>query len=703
VVQAARGYLTRAAVARERLRVRRHLHNLLGCSLSVIALRSELTYRLLPEALDLAKEEVGSVRQIAQQLLADVRMVANGYRTMSLAAEAEAALSTLTSAGVDTQLRAAQAALPPGADAVLAVVLREAVANVLRQSKARRCLIHIDEAGGVARLHVTNDGAEDGDAGPVGEWPRMESLRMRLAAFGGRLCTDTDEHGQFHVIAEVPAVDVRPVARPGGSAPEDPVIEAGEEGPGHGAGWAHPHAPRGARPGWTLRIPSLRSVEKWAPQTALLITVTGQYAYTLVMSRHLLSKGTTGIQLAGFAICFAAIFSLHIAHSSKAARRWSLRTRVLTLSAQTIATYLPLLWVGRGWSVMAGFLAGSILLVMGGPVRWILYGAVAGTVVPMLWMHAVAAAPFDRGEVGALVVGLIVYGIGSLQALVFELQAARGSLARIAVVQERLRIAQDLHDLLGYCLSAITLKTELTYRLLPNYPERAREVLAEVLATVRRALVDVHGAATGSCAISLAVEAESASSTLSSAGITVRTDLSCGSPPRHVETVLAIVLREAVMNVLRHSTARHCLIEMTEQPGVRRLHIANDGVEFGTECAAGTGGTGLQNLRSRLAGIGGRLSAGPDGMGWFHLSAEAPESTREPGAVGPAELRVTGWDGRRSLHPGSLAFSSPEHHEGDGQPAGTLLRPGSRPRSRQVRRRCAGRPGMPELGRGGPR
>jgi len=675
VVQAARGHLTRAAVARERLRVERHLHNLLGCSLSVIAQKSELTYRLLPEAPDRAKEEVGAVRQIAQQLLADVRMVANGYRTMSLAAEAEAGLSTLTSAGVDTQLRAAPAALPPGADAVLAIVLREAVTNVLRQSKARRCLIQIDEAGGIARLHVTNDGAEDSDASPAGGCPRMESLRMRLEAFGGRLGTETDEHGRFHVIAEAPAVD----ARPGGSDPENPVIKEGEERPGHGAGWAAPHASSGARPGRTLRIPSLPSVEKWAPQTALLVTVPGLYAYTLAMSRHLLSKGTAGIQLAGFAVCFAAIFSLHIAHSSKAARRWSMRTRVLTLSAQTIATYLPLLWVGRGWGAMAGFLAGSILLVMRGTVRWILYGAVAGTVVPMLWMHVVAAAPFDRDEVGTLVVGLIVYGIGSLQALVFELQAARGALARIAVVQERLRIAQDLHDLLGYCLSAITLKTELTYRLLPNDPERAREVLAEVLATVRRALVDVHGTATGFCTISLAAEAESASSTLSSAGITVRTDLSCGSPPRHVETVLAIVLREAVMNVLRHSRARHCLIEMTEHAGVRRLHIANDGVEVGTENDARTGGTGLQNLRSRLEGIGGRLTTGPDGMGWFHLWAEAPESAREPGAVAPAELRVPGWDGR-SPHPGSLAFSSPEHHDGQ-----------------RVRRRRAGRPGGPGL------
>ncbi|WP_229691836.1 sensor histidine kinase, partial [Sphaerisporangium melleum] len=215
------------------------------------------------------------------------------------------------------------------------------------------------------------------------------------------------------------------------------------------------------------------------------------------------------------------------------------------------------------------------------------------------------------------------YGMSSLSTLVAELYAARGKLARMAVTRERLRVARDLHDLLGYSLSAITLKTELTHRLLPGHPDRARDEITDILTVARQALADVRTVANGYRTMSLTAEAQSATSVLTAADIDVTTTITIPELPPHIETVLATVLREAVTNILRHSKAQHATIHATTHHDTIRLHITNDGVETTTPTPTVNGGNGLGNLTTRLTTINGHLTAGIDDTGRFHLTAQA--------------------------------------------------------------------------------
>lgn len=377
----------------------------------------------------------------------------------------------------------------------------------------------------------------------------------------------------------------------------------------------------------------------WAPRMALLVTLAVLGGYTLITVLNVLAQESGLAHLAGLAFCLAALLALQLAHSTRRPRTWPAGVRALTLSAQAVATYLPLAWIGLPWGAMAGFLAGSVLLAAPGGIRWPLYATAAAGIVP-----AVVAAAGPGGAIYGigvtLLTGLIVFGVSSLSDLVAEIHEARRSLAGMAVAQERLRVARDLHDLLGYSLSAVMLKSELGYRLLPATPGRARSEVGEVLDIARQALADVRLVATGYRDMSLAAETESALSVLSAARIEAETDLSCGPLPQDVDTVLAIVLREAVTNALRHSKAQHCVITAARDGETVRLQIGNDGVDEGNLSTPVKGGSGLGNLAARLRGIGGSLTSRTSDDGWFHVVAEAPAGPPhddDPTEAGPED------------------------------------------------------------------
>ena len=120
----------------------------------------------------------------------------------------------------------------------------------------------------------------------------------------------------------------------------------------------------------------------------------------------------------------------------------------------------------------------------------------------------------------------------------------------------------------------------------------------------------------------LEAELEAAREVLASAGVDVRISITATPPPDAAAAVLVPVLREGVTNILRHSSASHCVIEMTAGAGLVRLQISNDGsIESLTE--PGRPGSGLANLTARIEAAGGRLTGGRV-RGWFHLVAEIP-------------------------------------------------------------------------------
>ncbi|MDC0772611.1 sensor histidine kinase [Streptomyces sp. HD] len=361
-----------------------------------------------------------------------------------------------------------------------------------------------------------------------------------------------------------------------------------------------------------------------APRTAQTILVTVLLGYFCVTAFDVISTGPSGIEQAVAGAVLVTAFLLQLYHSHPRARAAPTASKALTLIAQAAATYLPLVFFPWEWGAMAGFLPGSLLLLLPSPINWAAYGVVelSMLVMPVDGRHSVLDGVYLFQA--TLLTGLVVYGLTQLSALVGEVHASRGEMARTAVSQERLRFSRDLHDLLGYSLSAIALKSELIRRIVTTQPERATAEITEVLDISRQSLADVRMVASLYRDMSLAQEVGSARSILSAADIEVRAEIAEVPMDRRTDTVLATVLREAVTNLLRHSHASTCSIDVTHRAGRVRLAITNNGVLPHSGPPVPHSGSGLGNLATRVRALGGCLEARlcPDDV--FQLVAEVP-------------------------------------------------------------------------------
>ncbi|MFD5549465.1 sensor histidine kinase [Streptomyces goshikiensis] len=326
------------------------------------------------------------------------------------------------------------------------------------------------------------------------------------------------------------------------------------------------------------------------------------------------------------------------------------RHRRSLLTAQATLTFLPFCYFGQAWMPTPGLLAGSALLVLPDAVAWAAFGLVVLGVDVLQFSVGLHARDLAYTTVSTVLTGLVVFGLSRLSDMVTEVHQSRAELARLAVDQERLRFARDLHDLLGYSLSTITLKCELAYRLLPTQVERTQQELTEILLTSRQALADVRSVASGYRDMSLAVEISDAETMLGSLDIRVTTRVDSGTLPREVDTVLATVLREGLTNMLRHSEADSCTITTVRKDQKIRFRLASNGIGArralldrngpGVPDASGRGGSGILNLAARVEALGGRLDAEVRG-GWFVLEAvlDLPDAA-EPAAAFGTPLRV---------------------------------------------------------------
>ncbi|MFD0416166.1 sensor histidine kinase [Streptomyces sp. NPDC127108] len=193
----ARATVAQLAANEERLRLSRDLHDLLGHSLSLITLKSELAGRMLPDHPDKAAQQVADIEQVSRQALVDVREAVTGYRRLTLAGQLAGARTALTAAGIDADVPleapGGDAAPDEEREAALAWALREAVTNVVRHSGARRCAVALTRrqtlAGPVLELAVEDDGVgfADGGAGPGKLGNGLTGLTERLEAVGGVL------------------------------------------------------------------------------------------------------------------------------------------------------------------------------------------------------------------------------------------------------------------------------------------------------------------------------------------------------------------------------------------------------------------------------------------------------------------------------------------------------------------------------------
>ena len=185
-----------------------------------------------------------------------------------------------------------------------------------------------------------------------------------------------------------------------------------------------------------------------------------------------------------------------------------------------------------------------------------------------------------------------------------RLLAAQEENIALAAVAERERIARDLHDVLGHTLSVIVLKAELAGRLVERDPQRAATEIGDVERTARSALAEVREAIGGYRARGLAAEIENARRALNAAGVTltVENDMGGAKLAATEETVLALALREAVTNIVRHAQAKNCRLRFVSESGQRRLLIEDDG-----EHTLAREGNGLRGMRERIEALGGSL------------------------------------------------------------------------------------------------
>jgi two-component system, NarL family, sensor histidine kinase DesK len=184
-----------------------------------------------------------------------------------------------------------------------------------------------------------------------------------------------------------------------------------------------------------------------------------------------------------------------------------------------------------------------------------------------------------------------------------RLDLAQEQIAHLAKLAERERIARDLHDVLGHTLSLVVLKAELAGKIMDRDPRRARIEIGEVEQIARAALGEVREAIRGYRANGLAAEIDRARKTLDAAGVT----LECGANPPQLaaaeETVLSLIVREAVTNIVRHAQASHCRLEFAANASGTALIVEDDGRGGVRE-----EGNGLRGMRERVESVGGSLS-----------------------------------------------------------------------------------------------
>jgi two-component system sensor histidine kinase DesK len=213
----------------------------------------------------------------------------------------------------------------------------------------------------------------------------------------------------------------------------------------------------------------------------------------------------------------------------------------------------------------------------------------------------------DLGSWGSMLMLIILVAFGNHYWAVQEctrktLRLANDEIEHLAKVAERLRIARDLHDVLGHTLSLITLKSELARKLVDRDPERARQEMQDVENASRAALTDVREAIRGYRSDGIFAELARARAALETAGVKVECETQPVTLTAEQESVLSLALREAVTNVVRHADARKCAVLLKRENSRCMLEVADDG-----RGANGPEGNGLRGMRERLESLGGSL------------------------------------------------------------------------------------------------
>jgi two-component system sensor histidine kinase DesK len=210
---------------------------------------------------------------------------------------------------------------------------------------------------------------------------------------------------------------------------------------------------------------------------------------------------------------------------------------------------------------------------------------------------------------------MVMVGIGTISKSALQdknhaLINAQTEVKQLAAIAERERIGRDLHDMLGSTLTLIAIKADLAARLASSDPQGAEAEMKAVAAAARNGLADVRAAVAGMTGATLAREIATSQAALSAAGIGSIVEGDAEAIERGASAVLAMTLREAITNVIRHSGANSCRITITTEEDKLCLIVSDDGNGEALREGGGIGG-----MRARLVAAGGGLSVtgGPAG------------------------------------------------------------------------------------------
>ncbi|GAA1112288.1 sensor histidine kinase [Nocardiopsis metallicus] len=648
------------AVDGERLRFTNDMRELLGHRLDALRLGAGRAGGLVRDDPEAARAEIDQVHELARTTLRQVRSVVRGYRDIDLGAEVSAVRAVLEANGTATSVTGLAGFDPPAETAALAAwVVREGGTNVLRHSRAHRCRISFSVAvdPGTERrelvVEVANDRAREGERGGTESSSGLAGLAERISGGGGTLAAARTDDGGFLLRAALPL--------PGGPYPPgDRVNESGSaplavSGPS-GGGAPVPDVPA------AIPEPPPEEVPGAAGDPGLAADLTGDRRVRIARRIIMGLIGFTGLILALLALTdtfysadlgmplwrsavgtalavVVAVLLVRLLRERMDGNRepsprllWASVALLLSSAVFLNTPVAALMMIGSWWgtgilftSRRSGTLISALLLLaplpllptfhIQDPVEFspLAYG--------LLWLSAVFVA---------LLFVFSTFGTIWLWDISREAVAGQRARAQLAVTQERLRFARDMHDLLGHSLSALAVKSQLAGRLVERAPDRAVAEIAEVQALARQALQQVRSAVSGYREVDLEGEVEAITAVLDSGGTrTVVTGLDGLELPPKVAALAAWVVREGGTNVMRHSDADECQISftLTRQGGERRrqlvVEVHNDGARE-ERPGGGSDGNGLAGLAERVAMSDGTLSRARTKDGGFLLRAIIP-------------------------------------------------------------------------------
>lgn len=635
----------RLAVSEERLRFADDIRALLGTELSTLAVSADHAGRVLRTDPEEARQRIDRVHEAARGTLQRVRSVVRGYRDLDLETEVGSVRAVLEQNRTVTTVTGLDGLELPRETAGLAAwVVREGGTNVLRHSEARRCRIEFsvleaaDDVPGGLVIEMANDGAEVGEVEDTGSASGLSGLAERVERVGGTLTATGTADGGFRLRTVVPLAEATP--RSASRDPMRPPVTV--PGAVRTTARVEVMAPSGSAQGETSS-----GKDRWADRrfriTRLInfVMLGGGCLFMLLFPLLDLFFSASGQSpmwrsALGVVLCVPNIVLLILllrerldGDRSPSPRLYRTSLALLMATAVLLASPVSSLFtIALWWSVGALLTHGRTTVIVStallfSPLALLPTYAVPITDLPLyllVWAGAVVSALV---MVGTTLVTVWLWDAGR------EAVIGQRARARLAVTEERLRFARDMHDLLGHSLSALAVKAQLASRLVDRSPDRAAVELAEVQDLARKALGQVRSAVSGHREADLADEVASVSSILGTGGTrTTVTGLAGLELPERVEATAAWVVREGGTNVLRHSDAEECQIGFTlargeaGESGTLVLEMHNDHAR--ERVWDENGGNGLAGLAERVFASGGTVSGSRTRDGGFLLRAVLP-------------------------------------------------------------------------------